>query len=350
MPKTKKQILIESILNFLKGIAVGVSVIVPGFSSGTVLILCSIYEPLLDKTVGLIKSKKQFLEGLIFLLPIALGAIVGIFAFAQALGFLLDRFSLPIFSLFAGLILGSVPMIILVIYNIKKRKTNNSTIEVNQAINIKPVRYSTKFTLTLTLNKAVLLIDREEVKKDSFIKVDKFKIWHIIPMLFAAAIVIALAWLQRIISSPDASVDLTASIGLIIAISGVLSGMALITPGISGALMLILLGQYRTILDAISFSNFNIAIVAIFALGAIVGLVGSVIVIRLLLKKFRFISHLAITGFLIGSVAAIFMLEDTFYSATGVAGVIVAILLFIVGCAVSFLLPKIKTLKKPDIK
>ncbi|MCL2591789.1 MAG: DUF368 domain-containing protein [Defluviitaleaceae bacterium] len=336
----------DSIINFFKGVLVGIVNIMPGFSSGTMLILCGIYEPLLDNVTGLIKSKKQFVKGIIFLLPIALGVLVGIFAFAQILSFLLERFSLPTYALFAGLVLGSIPMIVLMVYTIRnaQRTTHNKKIE-NERVEDE--------ILETTVGDALLGVPQinDDIQKEtSPLKLNKFELWHLIPIVLACVLVIGFAVLQRFTPTPDGNgEDLSFIVGLIIVISGIVSGIAVIVPGLSGALMLILMGQYTTILSAISLSEFeisNIPIILLFILGVAIGLIVAVFGVRFLLKRFRIISYLAIIGFLVGSVASIFILTETYYSATNTLGIAVAVILFIVGAVASFMLSNLNILKK----
>jgi len=376
---------------------VGATVIIPGFSSGTVLILTRIYEPLLDNVSGLIKSKKGFLDGLIFLAPIALGAILGLLLVAQAFTWLIARFSLPVFVLFAGFILGSIPMVLREIYGrnffARIRQMRNKANKANYCLDSEPQtvgadgnppivndeqlanekippvgagidrppctthaneNLTTGNQITLTDNQNPPTTNKPTIRHSSFVIRNSsakasFCRWHLEPILIAAVLVIGITMLQRfVISAPTATAGdpLTLLSSFAIVLSGILSAAALIIPGLSGALMLILLGQYNTITSAISITNFNFLVLALFAIGILVGFFLSVKLVRFLLKRYRVTMHLAIVGFLIGSIISIFILEETYYSATTPLGIAIAILLFLVGATASYFLGRIGQKKK----
>jgi|GEM_PF-1547467 len=383
--KTLKQILLVSLLNFLKGILVGVVNIVPGFSSGTVLILCKLYEPVLDSASGLTKSKKQFKQGVIFLAPIAVGALVGILAFAQAISFMLSRFSLPSFALFAGLIAGGIPMMVAMVYANKKerldlvsgeccvsQKESNTQADGAQAdsvdiggmqndcTQINSAQVSTAQAEGIQIDcvqVANMLTDYTQANGGQATntqtaaasqKLNSFKAWQLIPMVLACAFVIVLAWVQRIlpVASDSYNDTLTFFNAFMLVLGGILSAASLIIPGLSGALMLILLGQYQMLLDAISLSSPNVVVILIFGASVVVGLLLAIKLVRFLLRRFRTIVHLCIIGFLAGGAVGLFMLEETFYSATNGAGITIAVVLTLGGIATSFFLGRIGERKK----
>jgi putative membrane protein len=76
--------------------------------------------------------------------------------------------------------------------------------------------------------------------------------------------------------------------------TGAIAITAMILPGISGSLIMVLLGQYEVIINAIAQRDF--IILAIFALGAIIGLALFVRLLAWLMKNY----HLAVVAFLIG--------------------------------------------------
>ena len=86
-------------------------------------------------------------------------------------------------------------------------------------------------------------------------------------------------------------------------LSGSLAITAMILPGISGSFILLILGQYRHVLGALS--DFDLGVLIPFALGCATGLALFSRVIRWLLNKFHHVSLLVISGFLIGSLWAI---------------------------------------------
>ena len=108
---------------FLRGVAMGAADIVPGVSGGTMAFIFGIYEELIDsiKTVG----QRDFVDAVLhfrlrqafalinwfFLLPLGLGIVAAIFAFAGLLEYFLTNQPVYLWSFFFGLILASVIVI-----------------------------------------------------------------------------------------------------------------------------------------------------------------------------------------------------------------------------------------------
>lgn len=78
---------------------------------------------------------------------------------------------------------------------------------------------------------------------------------------------------------------------------------AMILPGVSGSFLLVLLGKYKFILDAVN--NRDIVSLAIFMVGAAVGIVLFAQLLSWLLKKFRPQTIAVLTGLMIGSLRKI---------------------------------------------
>ena len=110
-------ILLKNFKNFLIGILLGAGAILPGISSGVLCVIFGIYDKLINSIFGLLKN---FKENFIYILPIALGGIIGIFSVGNILKTLFNTFPIQTNFLFIGLILGSIPMLI------KKINSNHS--------------------------------------------------------------------------------------------------------------------------------------------------------------------------------------------------------------------------------
>ena len=82
-------------------------------------------------------------------------------------------------------------------------------------------------------------------------------------------------------------------------ISGSLAICAMILPGISGAFILVLLGAYKPVLEAIDNRDFKTII--ILAMGAIVGLLSFSKLLKWLFKNYHNITLAVLTGFIFGS-------------------------------------------------
>ena len=90
------------------GAFIGLAVIVPGVSGSAVAIIFRLYEKLLYALGGIFR---RFKESTRFLLPIALGGIVGLAAGFFGVRFLLNLLPFAIVALFAGLMLGAFPAV-----------------------------------------------------------------------------------------------------------------------------------------------------------------------------------------------------------------------------------------------
>lgn len=82
-------------------------------------------------------------------------------------------------------------------------------------------------------------------------------------------------------------------------LSGSIAICAMILPGISGSFILLILGKYAYILDAVN--QRDLGVIAVFGLGCIVGLLSFARVISWLLHKYHDVAVALLAGFMIGS-------------------------------------------------
>ncbi len=82
-------------------------------------------------------------------------------------------------------------------------------------------------------------------------------------------------------------------------LSGVIAICAMILPGISGSFILLLLGMYKYIMNALS--DFNVLVIACFAMGAGIGIISFSNILSWLLKKYYNQTIALLAGFMIGS-------------------------------------------------
>lgn len=270
------------ILLALKGIAIGIANAVPGVSGGTIAVIVKIYDKLLE---AITPNIKKLIKNLPFLIPVGIGMLLGVLAAAKLLGFLFDEYNVPTQMFFVGVVIGSMPMIY-------KECTSEKKLS---AVCIAP---------------------------------------------FAAGILVmvAMAFLSPAESAASGSLDLAG--GIMLFVSSVLAAIAMIIPGISGALIMKVLGAYDTVIGALN--NFDFAILIIVAVGVILGIFIAAGVISMLLKKFRRGTYCLISGLIIGSVPSIFPSNFAF-DAQGIIGIV----MLIIGLAVPFLteLPAKKKVK-----
>ena len=87
----------KNLINFFKGMVIGIANIIPGVSGGTMAVVLNIYDKLISSVSDILKGWKK---NLIFLLPIGIGAGTGIVVFSKLIKTLLEtNLYLQIFSL-----------------------------------------------------------------------------------------------------------------------------------------------------------------------------------------------------------------------------------------------------------
>ena len=228
-----------------KGMCMGAADVIPGVSGGTIAFIMGIYAELLDS----IKSVNG--EALKLLLKGKIGAfwkhINGTF----------------LASLFAGILLSVFSLAKLMKY----------LLEFHPG----PLW---SFFFGLILASAVYILKG----------LDKWSIRNIISLLVGVAIGAFIC-----LASPGQTPDALWFIFL----SGAIAICAMILPGISGSFILLLLGKYAFVMEAVS--TLNIPVLVVFAAGACIGIVCFSHFLSWLLKKFYMLTIALLSGFMIGS-------------------------------------------------
>lgn len=98
----------EFVKDILKGSLVGVANIIPGVSGGTMAVSMGIYDKLISAVTHIFKDVKKSLR---ILMPIAIGVLLGIGILAFLIEWLFANYPIQTNLLFIGLILGGLPMI-----------------------------------------------------------------------------------------------------------------------------------------------------------------------------------------------------------------------------------------------
>ncbi len=91
--------------------------------------------------------------------------------------------------------------------------------------------------------------------------------------------------------------------------SGAIAICAMILPGISGSFILVILGAYKTLSDA--FHNFDLKKIALFAIGAIIGLLSFSRILKWLFKNYHNTTLAILTGFILGSLNKVWPWKKT---------------------------------------
>ena len=268
------------IINAIYGCIIGVANIIPGVSGGTMAVILNIYDKLIDSVTGI---KKHFKESILFLLPVLIGGAVGIVGFSKLLKFLLAQYPMPTFAFFAGLIIGSIPMIF--------RKSLET----------------------------------------------KFHPVSVISFVVFFGIMIALAFVNTS-DKEEAVIQLELNLGnwLFLFFGSALAAMCMIIPGVSGSMILMILGLYSTVLGAIAdlTANFlnSCMILLPVGLGVIVGILGGAKLIDLCIKHFPQMTFFAILGLMTGSLLSLYNNSGFALNVQG----IIAIIALLIGFAVAF--------------
>lgn len=254
----------EFIVNFLKGLVISISQLVPGVSGGTIAMILGIYDKLLHAVNNILKDFKNQYK---ILMQVGIGAVVGIFAFSKIVKSLFDSYPISIGYLFIGVILGGAPLMF-----------RKATVK---GFNKKSIVY-------LILGIIVVLMMGT-------------------PDNDASAIITSLSFINFIW----------------LFVGGVVVAIALILPGISGSFMLYVLGLYNTVITAVV--QFNIPVLIPIALGGVIGTLLTARIIESLLVKYPEQTYILIFGFILGSVFSVFPGVD---GASSVIGVILGIIGF----------------------
>jgi len=93
-------------INFLKGIIVGIFNIIPGLSGCAMLVIFNLYEDCIYSISTFYKNPK---EKFLYLFPIALGIILGTYLFSNIILFLLNSYYVETYTIFTILILCTIP-------------------------------------------------------------------------------------------------------------------------------------------------------------------------------------------------------------------------------------------------
>ena len=245
-----KRSLIDYLIISLKGMAMGAADVVPGVSGGTIAFISGIYEELIESLNNInssifkelrskgIKYTWKKLNGP-FLLALMSGVLISIFSLAKGVEWLLEHHPILLWAFFFGLVAASI------VYISKQIKTT---------------------------------------------------LWDIAGLKVVLAITIggSIAYFITILNPIESSDS-----NLFLFFAGALAICAMILPGISGAFILVIIGAYSPVLEAIS--NRDIKTILIIGTGAIVGLLSFSKLLKWLFESYNQLTLAVLTGFMIGS-------------------------------------------------
>lgn len=249
----------EALWLMAKGLCMGGADIIPGVSGGTVAFITGIYEDLLlavrsvnARALGAL-ARLDFTAALAevhlrFLLPLMLGVGTALVGLAGLMHWLLNEHPVPVWSLFLGLIGASIPVV--------GRK----------------VEAWTGGTWAAFAAGAV-------------------GAWFVVGMIP--------------VNTPDAP--------WFIFLCGMIAICAMILPGISGSFLLLILGKYAFVTGALRnpLDAGNLAVLGIFAAGAVVGLAGFSRLLSWLLARWHGLTVALLCGFMLGAMRKVWPWKET---------------------------------------
>ena len=240
----------------LKGLAMGAADVVPGVSGGTIAFISGIYEELLTsisavsfKSLKLLKSEgvKSFWKAINgnFLISLAVGIGISILSLVKLISWLLENKPILLWSFFFGLVLASI-----------------------------------------------LYIGKQ---------ITQWKFLTVFLLILSAFVAYWITTLEPLVSEDTSPIYLF--------FAGALAICAMILPGISGAFILVLLGAYKSFLEAVD--NKDVKLIAIIGAGAIVGLLTFSRILKWLFVHYKNMTLAILTGFVLGSLNKIWPWKET---------------------------------------
>lgn len=249
----------KNLLEIIKGVFIGIANIIPGVSGGTLAVSMGVYSKIIEAVNNI---RKDFKDSIKTLFPYIIGIVIGIAALSFVINFLFENYEMPTISCFIGLVLGGVPLI---------------------------------------LNK---------------VKDEKVKPTHIFSFILMLAVIIVPTLIA--IETPviqEISINL---VNILILLGlGAVTAAAMVIPGVSGSMLLMMLGYYQLIISIIKNTieavfQFDMAIIGNgilillpFGIGVLLGIVIISKIISKLFKKYPNATHWGILGLIVASPFAI---------------------------------------------
>jgi len=296
--------ILQFLFLLLTGIALGAANIVPGVSGATLAVIFRVYDRLIESINTLFSDTKR---ALLFLVPIGIGMVAGILIIGTVLDGFLDRFSFQTSAFIAGLVAGGIPFI------------------HNQAVS-------------------------KDGKKSGY---------YVIAAVAAAVIILL------VLITPETAVEAAGEfnwgMAALLFTGGMAAAAAMVVPGVSGAMVLILFGLMPKVLDTISLItgylrtplDFGLIppilqVAAPLGLGLVAGVLIASKLIAVLLEKHFTVTYFAILGMVVGTIFAVFYNPDTYQSVERMtAGVIIyGMIAFIIGMVIALMFGK----QKPEAR
>lgn len=249
----------KNILLVIKGFIMGIANIIPGVSGGTLALTLGIYEDFIGAISHFFRNIKKHVK---FLLPIFIGILLSVITMSNVISTCFDQYPIPTTLFFMGLVIGGIPMLLKRVKNTKEKKQVSSYVIA----------------------------------------------------LITFSIVMIMAFSEQIFGSGLGNVsfsNMAVFDYVILFFVGLIAAATMVIPGVSGSLVLMLLGYYLPIIGVLKeltkFENLgpNLLVAFVFGVGVLVGIVAISKVIEFLLEKFEAKTFFGVIGFILASVIAI---------------------------------------------
>lgn len=276
--------------DILRGILIGIANAIPGVSGGTMMVSMGIYDKIIASVTNITHQLKKSIKTL---LPYAIGMGIGIVGLSFVIQFLFENYPVPTSLLFIGLILGGVP-IMLGKFKGKKIGAANGIV-----------------------------------------------------FLFFFAFIFLLQWLNG-----KQTTDVTLTLSVVMAVRlffvGVIAAATMVIPGVSGSMILMILGFYTPVIEAITVTIKALAggdfggvihqclILVPFGIGVLIGIYYVAKLIELLLRKQEGLTFSAILGLIVASPFVILM--QTSISSLNLSSIVMSVITFAAGFCVAYFL------------
>lgn len=284
-------------ITVIKGMMIGIANVIPGVSGGTMAVSLGIYDRMIDSVSGIFKHLR---ESLTFLIPLLIGCGIGIAGFSYAIEYLLSKHTFVTCMTFVGLILGGLPVIYA---GLKLKKA-----ESGSGIGVSAVL---AFLIAFAFSAGL-------------------------PLLKGGADVLE-------------TIPVTAAGMAILLMLGVVASATMVIPGVSGSMVLMILGYYygiidlvKSFLDALRIMDFSamkdgLLLLIPFGIGVVAGIVLIAKLISFLFNRFGVQTYCAILGLVVSSPFAIFYNTGLFGkpSSLSVWAILLGVLLMIAGAVIT---------------
>ncbi|MBE6763986.1 MAG: DUF368 domain-containing protein [Ruminococcaceae bacterium] len=295
------------------GIAVGIANVIPGVSGGTMMAIMNIFDRTMNAISDVTKKENDHRrKDILFLLEVVLGAGIGILGFSFLLEKLFAVIPMPTVFWFVGLVALSVPVFLK--SQMKDVKFHATAFIIGAAI-----------VAALTVAKVIWF--PEEAPQIDPVTGAEIKIAYDLPAF---------------------------SIGnsLLLTLAGTVSGFAMLLPGISGSLVLMILGLYEFVWfnyvnnAKLLFKEFSLDTVikfipaGFFAIGIVLGIVLSAKFTAFAMKKNARFTLSALLGLVSASAVSIIFVNMQKMTAD-VWMIVGSVVAFAIGGAIVWLLGKV---------